>query len=89
MSNPFSLTFSEVAEEDLKRLDKSVAARILKKLEWLAENAETVHHVPVTGEWSGFYRLRVGDYRALYGLDRPARLIAVEAIGHRREIYDQ
>ena len=88
MSSPYALTVSGKAQEDLARLDRRVAARILKKLAWLAANAETVHHVPLTGEWRDFYRLRVGDYRVLYELDRAGRQIAVEVIGHRRDIYN-
>jgi len=33
------------------------------------------------------YRLRVGDYRVVYGIDRENRRIIVYAIGHRREVY--
>ena len=75
MSNPYTLVFTEDAAADLARLDKAVAARIVSKLEWLAQNAETVQHVALTGDWSGYYRLRVGDYRAIYTLDREGRLI--------------
>lgn len=34
------------------------------------------------------YRIRVGDYRILYQIDDAVRVVAVEQIGHRREVYD-
>ena len=33
------------------------------------------------------YRLRIGNYRAVYDLDRETRKMIVDAIGHRRKIY--
>jgi mRNA interferase RelE/StbE len=33
------------------------------------------------------YRIRKGDYRALYTVDDSARLVRVYRIGHRREVY--
>jgi mRNA interferase RelE/StbE len=33
------------------------------------------------------YRIRVGDYRVLYRVDRAARLVRVGVIGHRKEVY--
>jgi mRNA interferase RelE/StbE len=89
MSDSFTLRFTEKAFENLKRLDKSVAERILIKLEWLATNAAIMAHAPLTGQWSGFYRLRVGDYRVIYQMDRENLVIVVEVIGHRSKIYDE
>lgn len=89
MSKPYTLVFTARASRSLNRLDRSVADRILSKLEWLAENAELINHAPLSGQWSGHYRLRVGDYRVIYSLDSEGRLIVVEIVGHRREVYDE
>jgi mRNA interferase RelE/StbE len=89
MSEPYALQFTDKALDSLKRLDKTIAQRILKKLEWLADNAATIVHVALTGDWSGFYRVRIGDYRVIYRLDHDMRVIIVEVIGHRSEIYDE
>ncbi len=91
MSEPpsYSLQFSNRALASLKRLDKVVTRRILDKLEWLAANASVLAHVALTGDWSSYYRLRVGDYRVLYRLDHDNYLITIEIVGHRREIYDE
>lgn len=86
---PYTLTLTDQARVDLKRLDKSVAQRIVKKLRWLAANAEVHPHKALAGQWSGFYRLRVGDYRVIYALDHEGRIIIVIVIGHRSDIYDE
>jgi mRNA interferase RelE/StbE len=33
------------------------------------------------------YRLRIGDYRVLYEVDKKARKVIIYAIGHRKEVY--
>jgi mRNA interferase RelE/StbE len=84
----YTLEFAGDSKDDLKRLDKAIAERIMRKLEWLAANAATVKHIALKGEWSGFYRIVVGGYRAIYSLDHGERLVAVEVIGHRRDVYE-
>ncbi|WP_320073095.1 type II toxin-antitoxin system RelE/ParE family toxin [Nostoc sp. MG11] len=43
--------------------------------------------LPLTGEWSGFYKLRVGDYRVIYEFEIESQLIIITKVGHRSEIY--
>ena len=61
--------------------------RILNKIQWLSLNFEQITPLSLTGQWSGFYKLRVGDYRVIYELDIEEQLIIIIRIGHRREIY--
>jgi len=35
-----------------------------------------------------FWRLRIGDYRAIYMIEEEAKRVIVLFIGHRREVYD-
>ena len=86
---PYRLEFSDNALHGLKKLDKSVAKRILKKVNWLTSNADIVQHIALTGQWGDYFKLRVGDYRVIYSLDQNGRLIIVIVVGHRREIYDE
>jgi mRNA interferase RelE/StbE len=77
------------AKEDLRKVDRPVAERIVKKLRWLADNAHQVNHEALTGQWQGYYRYRIGDYRAIYEPDHNGHILIVAVIGHRREIYDE
>jgi mRNA interferase RelE/StbE len=86
---PYKLTLSARARDELRRLDKPTAERIMRKALWLAEVAETIGHEMLTGEWQGYFRYRVGDYRILYLLDPEERLIDIALIGHRRNVYDK
>jgi mRNA interferase RelE/StbE len=84
---PYTVKLSDQAEADFKRLDPAVAKRIRAKLRWLAQNAAIAQHLALTGLWSGFYKLRVGRYRIVYRLRHDLRLIRVELIDHRKQVY--
>ena len=77
----------DAATKELGKLDKSVARRIVERVNWPAENLKSVHLKPLTGEFEGLFKLRVGDYRVVYELIHNEQMIVVHAIGHRREIY--
>jgi mRNA interferase RelE/StbE len=84
----YTVKLTHQAEHDVTRLDPSVATCILDKVEWLALNADEIIHQRLKGEqWGKAYKLRVGDYRVIYQLDRRRRTITVLKIGHRREVY--
>ena len=83
----YGVEMTDDAEDDLSHLDGMIAQQVVNRLVWLSENAESVQHQALTGRWRGFYRLRVGNYRALYTLDHPRQRIVVELVGHRSEVY--
>jgi len=69
---------------DLDRLDRSVALRILTRIE-KALSAEGRRGEPLSGEFSGLFRLRVGDYRVIYAITTDGYLVL--RVGHRSEVY--
>lgn len=75
------------ATENLQRLDKHIARRILRKLSWLAENAEIINPKGLRNSLSGFAKLREGDYRIIYEVSHDEEIIFVRFIGHRSEVY--
>jgi len=89
MIPPYELHLTPDAKKDIRRLDSQIARRIMKKLLELAENVEKVEHYALKGELKGLFRLRIGDYRAIYLLKHEERLMVVESIGHRSDIYDE
>jgi mRNA interferase RelE/StbE len=84
---PYEVRFSPEAEAEFAQLDPAAGKRIYKRLEWLAANFEAIHEQPLTGKLAGLYKFRIGDYRALYAVDRDQRVIVIQAFGHRSDIY--
>jgi mRNA interferase RelE/StbE len=74
------------ADEQLEQLEAEARERILQKL---AEARDWTDHRlnPLRG-WP-YHKLRAGDYRAIITWDREKDLLVVEAVGHRRNVYDR
>jgi mRNA interferase RelE/StbE len=83
----YSLKIQDRAIRDLSSLDKHIAQRIVSRLNWFAENATSVKRESLTGDFSDYYKYRVGNYRILYQIFDEKQVIVVHRIGHRREIY--
>ena len=83
----YHVEFASGADDDLPRLDTPVARRVRGRLDRLAENAESVPHEGLSGQLRGLFKIRVGDYRVIYSLDRENRRVTILAVGHRSEIY--
>ena len=83
----YSVSFEQESVDDLDQISQVMRVRILKKIQWLSVNFEKIPALPLTGQWSGFYKLRIGDYRVIYEFDVDNQLIFIARVGHRREIY--
>lgn len=78
--------YTEQALDHLADLEDNVADRVMNKIDEATEWTEHRLH-----RLSGYpyYKLRAGDYRAIITWDRDADRLVVEAVGHRRNVYDR
>jgi len=83
----YKIILLPTALESLKNIDQRIGIRILDKLEWLAENFDYVRPLPLKGNLRGFYKLRVGNWRVVYEVDRDRLEITVHFVAHRSQIY--
>jgi len=79
------IEWTERAIKDLERLDKPIARRILRRLAWVSKNFQSIVPEPLTGELKGTFKLRIGNWRAVYTVE--GEIIVIQFIGHRSEIY--
>ncbi len=79
----------EQALDDLRRLDPQARRRILKYFRERLESSENPRQSgkPLVGDRSGFWRYRIGDYRAICHLEDQVLTVLVVEIGHRKNIY--
>lgn len=83
----WALSFTPEAEDDLAKLDKQLRERIIKKLDWFRANFEQIKPLPLGGDWQGFFKLRVGDWRVIYEISQGEKSIKIRVIDHRDKIY--
>jgi mRNA interferase RelE/StbE len=82
----YKIDFKSSVFRDLKHLDKKAARRITKELrKTLSENPNGGE--PLTGQFKGMLKLRIGDYRVIYSRTREGVLIL--RIGHRSSVYER
>lgn len=68
----------------LNKCDKSLSDRIKKRLRILKEDPfRYLEHY----EGKDYYKLRIGDYRALIDVDTSRKVIFVRVLDHRKRIY--
>ena len=82
----YTVTFARSARRELEALDRTVVARILSRIEGLAQEPRPPGARKLRGEQQ-LWRIRVGDYRVVYSVDYRQRVVDVVRVRHRREAY--
>ncbi|MBM4444957.1 MAG: type II toxin-antitoxin system RelE/ParE family toxin [Chloroflexi bacterium] len=82
----YSLLYRPSVEKDLRSLPREAIARIVRQIDALQQDPLPRHSVKLAGS-EGLYRIRVGNYRVVYGVDRHARQVTVHYVRHRRDVY--
>ena len=80
----YTLLFDKKFKADLKKLDKSMRDRILRKVFQLEKYPELGKHLIAIDLWS----LRIGKYRVLYTLKKNELQVLVLTVDHRRKAYE-
>jgi mRNA-degrading endonuclease RelE of RelBE toxin-antitoxin system len=86
----YTITLLPDAEESFKKLDGAIQKRIAHKIDWLAKQADTMIHHPLTSlpdDLRGLCRMRIGDYRIMYWVYTEDKHIKIYAIEHRSKDY--
>jgi len=84
----FQIIWSEPAAKKLKKLDRSIAKRIFKKVTQLGEKPLLCDVTKIVGE--PYYRLHhVGDYRVIFDIQNDKLRIIILKAGHRKNIYNR
>ena len=85
------IDFNKRAARELKKLKKTspqTGLRIIRELEEISEMEDPRSRgKAMTGNYAGYWRYRVGDYRIICDIVDNQLLILALEVGHRREIY--
>jgi len=77
------------AKKDLEKIDKIWQRRIKNILQILSENPAHLKNKikKLKGKYKDYFRLRVGNYRVIFRVEKKKLIILVVRIAHRKEIY--
>jgi len=79
----YDVQFKPRAVRDIERLPSRIQARVLARIEEMRNNLKG--DVKRLTNFTPEYRLRVGDYRVLFEVEKET--IVIYRIRHRREVY--
>jgi mRNA interferase RelE/StbE len=83
----FSVEFGSEAKKFLRKAEKQIAERIVKRIRKLREDPFPSDVKRVVGKKDKIFRVRVGDYRIQYGVIYDRNLIFVSDIDKRPKAY--
>lgn len=87
---PWTIKYTESAQRQLKKLDKSIPLRVL---DYMDERFAGLEDPRVAGKnlvgpkMGSYWRYRVGDVRVICDIQDQEVVVLVIEIGYRREVY--
>jgi mRNA interferase RelE/StbE len=82
----YKILVERAAEKDLTRLSAKTHDRVIAAIQELAKNPRPSGCRKLTGSKHD-WRIRVGDYRVIYEIADTIRVVRVNRVRHRREVY--
>jgi mRNA interferase RelE/StbE len=85
----YKVQLSLEAEKVFAKCNQTLAKKLVRCFQTLEK---TPHFHPniklLKGNYSGYYRYRVGDYRVVYSIDENIVLVNIILIAHRSKVYE-
>ncbi len=88
----FTWQYTAKAVHDLKQLDRTIYTRVVKKIATFCSAKDPfVFAKPLEGPWKGYFRFRIGEYRAVFRQEASGELsiLLILRVKHRREVYER
>jgi mRNA interferase RelE/StbE len=84
----YKVTVHRRAARYLKKLPSNEKDNVKKALRKLSENPFGSREVKcMVGEWKGYYRIRLGNIRVIFWIDEEDKMIYVDHISPRGDVY--
>ena len=75
-------------EKDLRSLPREVVKRVFRRIEMLKDYPLPRQSLKLSGA-EQLYRIRVGEYRIVFGVDKEHLQVTIHHVRHRRDVYRQ
>jgi mRNA interferase RelE/StbE len=82
----FSLQWRKSTRKDLRRIPREAVSRIIAEVVKLGDEPLPHGSEKLTGS-ERTYRIRIGDYRVVYELLRDAKIVEIQRVRHRKDVY--
>jgi len=86
--NMWKFEWTKKSEKEFLSLDSKTRNRIIDAVNDKLLKHPDYYLVPLTGDKSGFFKFRVGDYRLICSKRDDKLVVTVLRVKHRREVYE-
>ena len=84
----WTIEFDVAARKQLRKIGHAPAKLIVEGLEAIAQlDNPRDRGKAMVGNYAGYWRFRFADFRVIAKIEERRLVIAVIAVGHRREVY--
>lgn len=86
----YEVRLDKRALKKLKKMDRFQARMIMQWIEknLVETNNPRLHGKGLTGDMTGYWRYRVGNYRLIADIQDNIVTIVILDLGHRRDVYE-
>ena len=82
----FEIRWRSSTKKDLRNLPPHEVARIVAAVEKLSDEPLPHGSQKLAGS-EHTYRIRIGDYRVVYEMLREAKIVEIQRVRHRKDVY--
>jgi mRNA interferase RelE/StbE len=83
----YKIVLKKSAQKELSKLPTSIVRKIAPVIDDLAINPRPVGAKKLEAQKDELWRVRVGNYRIVYSIEDVVKVIEIQKVGHRKDIY--
>ena len=83
----WKIVYKRSVKKDLEKIPKKIKSLIKRTIEERLQVNPIRFGTPLKQNLKGLMKLRVGNYRIIYSVERKTVIVFVIKIGHRKEVY--
>ncbi len=84
----YSIVIKKTAAKELELLPSKILKPVTAAIFNLADTPRPKGCKKLKGSKNDFWRIKIADYRVIYCIDDVIKIIDVQKVGHRKDIYD-
>ena len=83
----YKIVYVSTAEKELAKLPENDFLKVQRAINSLSENPFPPGHIKLEGTKEKLYRIRKGNYRVIYSVEKNIITVTILKIGHRKDVY--
>lgn len=84
----YRIIIKKTAAKEMALLPQKFLAAVTQSILNLSQNPRPNGCKKLKAQKGNLWRIRIGDYRVIYSIDDVIKIIDVQKVGHRKDIYE-